>query len=181
MNYAESKILPVLQYPHPVLRMVSDAFTPEEIITDEFKQLTQGLLVTVVAANGAAISAVQVGIPKRVIVLHPSFAGDIPDVLVNPELLSSEGEALEVEGCLSMASIRASVPRATRCVITALTKERITVQLTLEGQLARAVLHELDHLDGRLIVDLVKPVKREMINRRMKGRAGNAVRYGQSQ
>ncbi len=166
-------IRPVLQFPHPVLRQKSQAITEEEQSSEEYKKLVADLVDTLEAAKGAAISAIQIGVPARVIVVSPVMHPDGP-VLVNPRLVEESGNRVTgTEGCLSMFKISAPVARSFKCIV----EGDGGVRLEAEGMLARALLHEIDHLDGVLMIDHVGPVKKEMIRRRMKGRAGNAVVY----
>ena len=171
--------LPVVQYPEAILRTRSQELTDIERTSPEIARFTDDLLETVMHAKGAAISAVQVGVPKRLVVLHPDLAEDFPSVLVNPYALTfSMGEHKVLEGCLSMRGISVIVTRPVGVHVRATGLDGQSIDIHAKGDLAQALMHELEHLDGVLLVDNVGPVKREMINRRMRGREGNVVRYG---
>ncbi len=171
-------IRPVILYPHPFLRQVSKPYEPGELTSPEFAQLVRDLRETVVAASGAAISAVQVGVGRRVIVVHPEIAQGKPDVLVNPILHKIAHKTRELtEGCLSMPGIRVLVKRQESVEISAWDTVGVHVSFDCTGDLAQALEHECEHLDGVLLVDHAKPIKREMINRRMGNKKGNAVVY----
>lgn len=171
-------IRPVIVYPNKILRQVSEAVDIGELTGEELATLVRDLRETVVAANGASIAAIQVGVPKRVVVVHPEMAGTNPDVLINPQITAcSDATEAKVEGCLSMPGIRAVVVRHTIVTLEALTMTGEKVEFTTTGPLAQALAHELEHLDGVLMVDKVKPVKKEMINRRMSKHAGESILY----
>lgn len=171
-------ILPVIQYPAPLLRLRSKEVTDEEIKSETFLELVLNLEQTLTASRGAAISAVQCGQPVRVIVVNPELADDNPTVLINPVLVTQAQETQAMrEGCLSMKDILANVHRAPACVVRAQGLDGESVTVYAQGNLAQALQHELEHLDGVLLVDKVGPVKREMIKRRMRGRKGNAILY----
>lgn len=173
-------IRPVILYPHPFLRQVSKAYEPGELTSPEFAELVRDLRETVVAANGAAISAVQVGVGKRVIVIHPELAHKHPDVLVNPVITARVPVSEpKTEGCLSMPGIRVLVQRPVGVSVEAIGMYGAEVKFDCADDLAQALEHECEHLDGVLLVDHAKPVKKEMINRRMANKKGNAVVYGQ--
>jgi peptide deformylase len=172
---------PVIQYPNPILRQVSKPVEPVDLVSDDFKQLVTDLRDTVANARGAAISAVQIGVLKRVVVLHPEIAGSHPDVLINPVLTAQDGAKVKLkEGCLSIRGVVAEVERYPGCTINAIDLTGAEVALKVTGDLAQALHHELEHLDGKLLLDNVGPVKREMIKRRTKARKGQAVVYGQT-
>ncbi len=173
-------IRPVILYPNAFLRQVSKPYEVGELTSPEFSQLVTDLRQTVAAAHGAAISAVQVGVAKRVIVIHPELAPPEGDVLVNPILHVVTKDTVSLtEGCLSMPGIRVQVDRMTSIEVSAHSPTGEHLSFDCTGDLAQALQHELEHLDGVLLYDHAKPVKREMINRRMDNKKGNAVLYGQ--
>ena len=105
---------------------------------------------TMYAADGCGLAAPQVGILRRMVVID---VGDGLIELINPEIIESEGEEIGVEGCLSVPGRRGTVKRPTKVVVRALDRKGREIELTAEGFLARAVCHELDHLDGIVYVD----------------------------
>ena len=114
------------------------------------RTLLDDMADTMYKADGVGLAAPQVGILKRVVVID---VGDGLIELINPEIIESEGEEIGVEGCLSVPGRRGTVKRPTKVVVRALDKKGREIELTAEGFLARAVCHELDHLDGTVYVD----------------------------
>ena len=112
--------------------------------------LLKDMADTMYKAEGVGLAAPQVGILRRVVVID---VGDGLIELINPEIIESEGEEIGVEGCLSVPGRRGTVKRPTKVVVRALDKKGREIELTAEGFLARAVCHELDHLDGTVYVD----------------------------
>jgi peptide deformylase len=140
----------VRQYPDPVLRMRAREV---ESFDDELAQLVQRLTAIMEGADGAGLAATQVGVLRRVFVMRASEGGETV-ALVNPELVAS-GEELELdeEGCLSLQGLLVPVERAATVTLTAKDPTGAAVTLELEGFAARAAQHELDHLDGVLMID----------------------------
>ncbi len=166
-------ILPILHYPNELLRKAS---SDVDRITDDLQQLIEDMIRTLYAAPGVGLAAPQVGVLKKVIVIDTSV-GKKPDsliVMINPEILSSEGEQTDDEGCLSVPDFTGPVTRAERVEVGYLTREGKQVTLHAEGLLARAIQHEGDHLRGVLFIDRLSPVKRDMIKRKIK----KAIRQG---
>jgi peptide deformylase len=128
------------------------------------------MIETMYAAPGIGLAAPQIGVPLRVAVIDLSVGkrgGEI-HVLVNPEFVEREGTQLEDEGCLSLPGFNATVERPSRAVVRA--QDRAGQPRLIEGRglLARALQHELDHLDGTLFIDRLRGIKREMIVRRVR-------------
>ncbi len=147
----------------PALRQGSDEV---ESVDDEVRTLVQDLFATMYAAEGIGLAANQVGLARRVAVVQ---VGDHPElVLINPEILETEGEEKDEEGCLSIPDIFGDIDRAQRFVIetTNLDGERERHELT--DLFARAVLHEIDHLNGILFLDHLSPLKRRMLQKKWK-------------
>jgi peptide deformylase len=139
------------------------------------------MIETMFAANGAGLAAIQIGSDLRIFVVDGHVAGGDeaapPVVFINPELtlLPDESETSE-EGCLSFPGVFVPVKRALRARCRALDLEGKPFAVEGQGLYARALQHELDHLNGRLLIDMVGPVKREMIRRKMK-RAAETGEY----
>ena len=147
----------------PVLRQCSDKV---ESVDDEVRTLVQDLLETMHTAEGIGLAANQVGLARRIAVVQ---VGDHPElVLINPEILETEGKEKGEEGCLSIPEIFADIDRAQRIVVetTNLDGERERHELT--DLFARAVQHEIDHLDGVLFLDHLSPLKRRMLQKKWK-------------
>ncbi len=147
----------------PALRQHTDEV---ESVDDEVRTLVQDLFDTMYAAEGIGLAANQVGLARRVAVIQ---VGDHPElVLINPEILETEGEEKDEEGCLSIPDIFGDIDRAQRIVIetTNLDGERERHEFT--DLFARAVQHEIDHLNGILFLDHLSPLKRRMLQKKWK-------------
>ena len=139
-----------------ILRLGDETLRKKSHPVTKIDRRTIGLLKdmaeTMYAADGCGLAAPQVGILRRMVVID---VGDGLIELINPEIIESEGEEIGVEGCLSVPGRRGTVKRPTKVVVRALDKKGREIELTAEGFLARAVCHELDHLDGVLFTDKV--------------------------
>jgi peptide deformylase len=156
--------LAILEYPDPRLRKKAAAVTA---VDDAVRQLVDDLLETMYAANGVGLAATQVDVHKRVIVLDVSESRDQPLVLINPEILSLEGEAQGEEGCLSLPGIYDKLLRAARIRVRALGRDGQPFEMHAEGLLGICIQHEIDHLEGKLFVDYLSELKRTLIRRRL--------------
>lgn len=143
---------------------------PVETITVEIERLIDDMIETMYAAPGIGLAAPQIGVPLRVFVVDISAGRDAagPIVMINPELVERNGMQLEEEGCLSVPGFNATVVRPSRLVVRGL--DRTGIEHTREGTelLARAMQHEMDHLDGTLFVDRLRGIKRDLIVRKIK-------------
>lgn len=126
---------------------------PVKTIDSVILKLLDDMAETMYHANGVGLAAPQVGVPKRVIVLDPGEEEGCLMELLNPVFRERAGEALGVEGCLSLPGISGEVPRAERVVVEALNREGRPVRVEAEGLVARILQHEIDHLDGILIIE----------------------------
>ena len=137
-----------------ILRLGDETLRKTSHPVTKIDRRTVGLLKdmaeTMYAADGCGLAAPPVGILRRMVVID---VGDGLIELINPEIIESEGEEIGVEGCLSVPGRRGTVKRPTKVVVRALDKKGREIELTAEGFLARAVCHELDHLDGVVYVD----------------------------
>jgi peptide deformylase len=136
-------------------------------VDDRVRQLAADLLETMYAANGVGLAATQVDVHRRVIVLDVSQARNEPLVLINPELLSAEGKGPGEEGCLSVPGIYDNLSRATHIRIRALDLTGKPFEMDAEGLLGVCIQHEMDHLEGKLFVDYLSELKRQLIRRRL--------------
>ncbi|MBI1864264.1 MAG: peptide deformylase [Nitrospirae bacterium] len=160
-------LLEIREYPDPVLRKKA---LPVETIDDGFQRLIDDMIDTMYAAPGIGLAAPQVGVLRRLIVVDAS-AGETPlplYVLINPEVVSREGEQVGEEGCLSLPELNSDVARAARGTVRALDRTGTPVTVEAEGLLARCFQHEIDHLDGVLFMDKISPLKRELYKRRVR-------------
>ncbi|MDP9088485.1 MAG: peptide deformylase [Pseudomonadota bacterium] len=156
--------LVILEYPDPRLRKKA---APVTVVDDALRQFIDDLLETMYAANGVGLAATQVDVHKRVIALDVSESRDRPLVLINPQLLSKEGEGPGEEGCLSLPGIYDKLSRATKIRVTALGRDGRPFEMDAEGLLGVCIQHEMDHLEGKLFVDYLSELKRTLIRRRL--------------
>lgn len=140
----------IVKHPDPILREKS---TEVKHITDNTIKLLEDMAETMYDANGVGLAAPQVGINKRIVVID---AGDGLIELINPEIISVEGEQIGPEGCLSIPGLTGEVKRAQKCTVKALDRNGNEFIMEGEGLLSRAFQHEIDHLNGILFIDLTK-------------------------
>jgi peptide deformylase len=166
-------LLPILRYPDPRLR---EKCATVDTFDESLRRLVADMSDTMYAANGAGLAAIQVGAALRLFIVDPEVAGkalnDPVMVFINPELvwISEEAQTGD-EGCLSFPGIFVPVKRGMRARVRALDLEGNPFEIEGEELFSRALQHESDHLIGRLLIDLVGPVKREIIKRKMKKEA----------
>jgi peptide deformylase len=145
-------------------------------LTDDIQTVIQDMIDTMYAAPGIGLAAPQIGVPLRIFVVDLSVGRSADDLMVfiNPVFVELDGVQLEEEGCLSVPGFNATVARPSRAVIKGL--DRSGVERTVEGTelLARAFQHEMDHLDGKLFLDRVRGIKRDLIVKKIRklARAG---------
>jgi peptide deformylase len=150
-------VLDILEYPDPRLRKTA-ATVP--VVTADIRKLVRDMVESMYAAPGVGLSATQVDVHKRIIVIDVSVARDELKVFINPELVSAEGEAGCEEGCLSVPGYYDKVWRAARITVRAQNERGETFELSTDGMLAMCVQHEMDHLVGKVFVDYLSPLKR---------------------
>lgn len=160
-------VLAIRIYPDPVLRVKC---RPIVTIDDRVRKLAADMVETMHAAPGIGLAAPQVGVEERLAVVDLSVGEDPSQILilVNPEIVQREGQETEVEGCLSLPGLTDKVDRPTTVRLKAQSLEGEPVELQAEGWLARALCHELDHLDGILFVDHLHGLRRERAKRQLK-------------
>ena len=159
--------LEILKYPHPILKKRSEVVSQ---INEEIKKLIQDMRETMYQAGGVGLAACQVGGPRRVIVLdvspldpqHSFFA------LINPEIISEEGEIDHEEGCLSVPDCLEKITRREKVSVRGLSAEGRDIEIKGEGILAIALQHEIDHINGVLILDKISRLKREIYRNKLK-------------
>ncbi len=160
-------IYPIVKYGDPVLE------TPAKTITefdDELRKLADDMFESMYAAHGVGLAAPQIGISKRLVVIDISFKED-PEakmVLVNPEIVHTEGRQRSSEGCLSLPDFREEVTRANVVTIKAQGLDGKWFEKTGEGLLARAFLHETDHVNGKLYISHISALKRDLMKRKIR-------------
>ena len=160
-------LLPILEFPDPRLRTKAAAVDPARIADPEFQQLLDDMFETMYDAPGSGLAASQVDVHRRFIVIDVSEEKNRPLVFVNPRITARSGEQVYQEGCLSVPNIFADVTRANEITVTALDRHGEPFELSVDGLLAVCVQHEMDHLEGKLFVDYLSPLKREMVRRKL--------------
>lgn len=157
-------LLEILEYPDPRLRTVAKAVAS---VTDEIRALMDDMLDTMYAAPGIGLAATQVNVHQRIVVIDVSEDKNSPIFLVNPEILSKEGEEEMDEGCLSVPGIYEKVTRANYVKIRALDRDGQPFELEQAGLLAVCIQHEIDHLNGKLFVDHISEIKRNRARKKL--------------
>jgi len=160
-------ILKILTYPDPRLTKTAP---PVRNIDGDIVQLVNDMLETMYAAPGVGLAATQVGSPHRVLVMDVDHENPQKHVykLINPLITRSEGEITWEEGCLSVVDFTAEVRRAAQVEVVAFDENEKEIKIAAEGLLAVALQHEIDHLDGKLFIDRISRLKRELYTRRRK-------------
>lgn len=162
-----TKVHPIVKYPDPVLSKKGAAVTE---FGPELAQFVQEMWASMYAAHGIGLAAPQIGVSKRITVIDVSFK-ERPDeklVLINPEIIEREGKQFEEEGCLSLPEIREKVQRAARVKVRAQDVNGEFFEAEGDELLARAMQHEIDHLDGVLFIDRLSTLKRDLVKRRIR-------------
>lgn len=160
--------LEILEFPDERLRTKA---APVAEVDDEVRTLVVDMLETMYDAHGIGLAATQVDQHRRVIVMDVSDDQSRPLVLINPEYTPLDDERAPMqEGCLSIPEFYAEVPRALRVHLKALDRDGTPYELDADGLLAHCIQHECDHLEGRLFVDYLSPLKRDRIMKKMQKR-----------
>ncbi|MDA1073643.1 MAG: peptide deformylase [Proteobacteria bacterium] len=157
-------ILTILEYPDPRLRTVAK---PVEQVDDNVRTLVDDLFETMYDAPGIGLAASQVDVHKRIIVIDVSQERDTPHVFINPVLEGLGEEAPVEEGCLSIPGYYEQVIRYEAVKVEALNRSGETFSMTATDMLAVCIQHECDHLEGKLFVDYISPLKRNRIRRKL--------------
>ena len=165
-------ILPIIEVPDPRLRLLSK---PVEEVNDELRDLIGDMFDTMYDAPGIGLAAIQVGVPRRVIVMDLQAEEDeegkpirAPRVFINPEILDPADEhSIYTEGCLSIPDQFADVERPARCRVKWLDEQGVAHDEQFEGLLATCIQHEMDHLEGVVFIDHLSRLKRDMILKKL--------------
>ncbi len=160
-------ILEIVKYPHPVLKKPCELVGE---IDEEVRKLIDDMRETMYGARGVGLAACQVGVSRRVIVLDVSPMDPQYTflALINPEVISEEGEVDHEEGCLSVPDYLEKVKRKEKVCVRGLSPEGMEVEIRGDGILAMALQHEIDHTNGILILDRVSRLKREIYRNKLK-------------
>lgn len=160
-------LLPIMTYGAAVLGKVAQ---PVSEIDQELQRLIDDMAETMFSAPGVGLAAPQVGVSRRIVVITSLEDLEKRDfvALINPEIISTEGEEVAEEGCLSVPELRMEVPRAETVRVRALDRQGKPVEIEGAGLMARILQHEIDHLNGLLFIDRLSPAKRDMIKRKLR-------------
>lgn len=157
-------LLNVLHFPNPRLRLKAKSV---ETVDDTIKTLAKDMLDTMYAEGGIGLAATQVDVQKRVIVIDLSEHRDDPMCLINPEIIELEGTEQMQEGCLSVPGYYDLVERAEKIRFRYLDLEGQAVEANAEGLLAVCIQHEIDHLNGKLFIDYLSPLKQQRLRKKL--------------
>jgi peptide deformylase len=158
-------VLEILEFPDPRLRNVAEPVTE---VTDELRSLIDDMFETMYDAPGIGLAASQVNVHQRLLVIDVSEDHSEPLVFINPEVEVLDPELGEYdEGCLSVPGFYETVNRPRRVRVTALDRDGESFTRELDGLLAICLQHEIDHLDGKLFVDYISPLKRQRIRKKL--------------
>jgi len=168
-------ILEILTIGHPILSKKADRV---DRIDPELIRLAKDMVETMHHAPGIGLAAPQVNISKRLITIDLSVGENEDEllILVNPEIVRQEGEVVCEEGCLSVPDIREKVARPYRVLVKGLDLEGKEVEVEGEDMMARALCHEVDHLDGKLFTDRLSPLKKSLIRKKLKKTADTGLK-----
>ncbi|WP_018972217.1 peptide deformylase [Rudaea cellulosilytica] len=164
--------LPILEYPDPRLRTKAQ---PVTVFDAALQALVDDMFATMYEAPGIGLAASQVNVHKQLLVLDVSEEKNAPMVLINPKIIASEGSQTYQEGCLSVPGIFADVDRADRITVESLDRHGNAQNFEAEGLLAVCIQHEMDHLIGKLFVDYLSPLKRELVRKKLEKQRRNAA------
>lgn len=169
--------LKILEFPDPRLTTVAQEV---ETFDENLKTLVEDMIETMYSAHGIGLAATQVNVHQRLLVLDVSESQDQPRVYINPEIVDQHGEQVHEEGCLSVPGIYANVKRSENITVRARDADGEAFEEQLQGLHAVCVQHEMDHLVGRLFVDYLSPLKRNMVRKKLeKQRKAAAKETGQ--
>lgn len=158
---------PIVIYGDPVLREVSK---PVDRVDQQVKDLVSDMIDTLRKARGLGLAAVQIGVLKRIFLVDLSAvnAKESLRVFINPEIIASDGQVEMEEGCLSFPDMYQKITRPATVTIRALDADGQPFEFSADGISARAILHEYDHLEGKLFIDYLSPLTRQLLKGRLK-------------
>ena len=167
-------LLPILRYPDPRLFKVAK---PVQVVDDRIRQLVRDMAETMYAAPGVGLAATQVDVHERVVVMDVSEDSNELRVLINPEIIwRSDEQQIYQEGCLSVPGVYEEVKRADQVRVRALDEQGQPYEFEADGLLAVCVQHELDHLEGKVFVEYLSPLKQGRIKTRLRKQEREAVK-----
>ena len=157
-------LLEILKFPDERLRTRAK---PVESVTDDIRQLVDDMFETMYAAPGIGLAATQVNVHQRIVVIDVSAEKDQPICLINPQITARDGIEQHEEGCLSVPGVYETVERADHIRVKALNRDGEEIEIETGDLLAICIQHELDHLEGKLFVDYLSPLKRNRIRKKL--------------
>lgn len=160
-------LLPILEFPDSRLRTKAAPVAPSRVTEPAFQKLLDDMFETMYEAPGIGLAASQVDVHQRFMVIDVSEDKSQRMVFINPEIIEKSGEQVYQEGCLSVPGIFADVTRADAITVRYLDRDGQPQELSTDGLLAICVQHEMDHLEGKLFVDYLSPLKREMVRKKL--------------
>jgi peptide deformylase len=161
-------VYPIVKYGDPVLEREADDV--KQFDTPDLHILIEDMFESMYAAKGVGLAAPQIGISKKIAVIDTSV-GEEPDdklILINPQIIHLEGKQVGEEGCLSLPGFREQVKRAKKATVRAQDAKGIHFEMSGEDLLARAFQHEIGHLQGKLYISHISPLKRDLIKRKVR-------------
>jgi peptide deformylase len=160
-------VLEIQKFPAPILKKKAD---PVSVFDEDLQKLIDDMIETMYAAPGVGLAAPQVGVSQRLAVIDISSKDEKYPliVLINPCIERTDGEIEFEEGCLSIPEYTAKIKRSERLIVRAHDRDGREVEIDAGGLLAIALQHEIDHLDGLLLIDRISPIKREFFKKRFK-------------
>jgi peptide deformylase len=160
-------LLPILEFPDPRLRTKAVPVDPAKIADPTFQRLLDDMFETMYDAPGIGLAASQVDVHQTFMVIDVTEDKTRPLVFINPAITARDGDQVYQEGCLSVPGIFADVTRSNQITVQALDRDGRPFELEADGLLAVCVQHEMDHLIGKLFVDYLSPLKREMVRKKL--------------
>jgi len=167
--------LDILEFPDPRLRTVAK---PVDTVDDDIRQLIDDMVETMYFERGIGLAATQVDIHKRLLVLDVSEEQDSPQAYINLEIISEEGSQTCEEGCLSVPGVYAEIKRAEQIRVRALDRNGEVIEQEADGLLAVCLQHELDHLNGKLFVDYLSPLRRQLVKKKLEKQRKTLLQEG---
>jgi len=168
-------VLPILEFPDPRLRIRAVPVEVAQISNPDFQQLLDDMFETMYAAPGVGLAATQVNVHRCFMVIDVSEEHDTPQVFINPQITDRQCERVHQEGCLSVPGMFADISRADQITVQFFDRFGQAQTLTTDGLLATCIQHEMDHLEGKLFIDYLSPIKRTMIRRKLEKQRKNAA------
>lgn len=158
-------VLEIRKYPDEILKKKASEITD---IDSNVQKLIDDMIETMYKSNGIGLAAPQVGVSKRLIIvdISPREENNSLIVMINPQIVSTEGEVLSEEGCLSLPGFITRLKRSEKIFVKGIDRKGKDIEIETNGLLGRAIQHEIDHLDGILLIDRISPLKRELFRKK---------------